>query len=84
VPFDRDLCNVHVIGDLGVAVARSVRQIDLSSTRVHPVQTSYEPIQSLLVIENLIWSRTGGDQRTLLVNVVDRYFTCNLKRSRRY
>ena len=74
VPFDGDLCDVHVIGNLGVTVTRSVRQIDLSSTLVHSVQMGYEPIQSLLVIENLIWSRTGGYQRTLSVNVLDRYF----------
>jgi hypothetical protein len=74
VPFDGNRGNAHVIGDLGVSVTRSVRQIDLSRPRVHRVQTGCEPIQSLSVIENLIWSRTGGYQRALSVDVLDRHF----------
>lgn len=67
VPFDGNHRNSHVAADLGVAIAQSMGQIDLSGTRAHRVQTGDEPTQALLVIENLIWSRTGSYQRTLSI-----------------
>lgn len=74
VSSDGDHRNFHVAADFLVAIAQSMGQIDLSSTQAHRVQTGYEAIQSLLVIENLIWGQTGGYQRTLSVNILNRYF----------
>ena len=62
VPPYRNLGDAHIVGYFGVGVAWSVRKIDLSRSRVHPIQQSSEAIQTLLVLENLIRSRTRGHQ----------------------
>ena len=63
VPSYSNLGDVHIVGDFGIGVARSVRKIDLSRSRIRRVQQSSEAVQALLVLDNLIRSRTRGHQR---------------------
>jgi hypothetical protein len=73
-PFNSRLGDAHVVGDFGVGVTGLMRKIDLSSPRVARVQKRSDLIQTLLAIDNWIWSRTRGYEGTVSINLVDRYF----------
>jgi hypothetical protein len=63
MPFNGDFGDSHIVGDFGVGVTGSVRKVDLSRPPAYGVQNGRKLIQTLLAIEDLIRSRTWGDQR---------------------
>src|SRR5712671_424361 len=67
----RDVRYPHVRGDLRIAVARSMREIDFAGPPAHRIQQRPNMAQALLKLQCLFRCRVGGDQRTAGIVVLD-------------